>query len=144
MMNKIFLFSIALLSFICCEKISTDVSAKNNNQTVTTSIEFIGDTLVLVTDSDRWYLSPTQWSGLITDSIPAVNKPYSIPTHAEAVVLHNLTCPSSHRYLCIKDTVWYTFGMPSKSVSKAGKKTVYILRPLLRVKTKEDSIIVKI
>ena len=75
------------------------------------------------TDSTEWQVcliaTGKTYKEAVQVSIPA---PYRLPTRDEAQILKTLTYPSSERFVT---SDCYTFGMPSASVTKAGKKTRY-------------------
>ena len=102
--------------------------------------EHIGDAtellseVVCVTDSDEWRIAliaeGLYYADAVSEPIP---EPFRLPTKDEAKVLRSMTYPHDERFVTSDG---YTFGMPSASVSKAGRKTKYSVLGLWRRPTR--------
>ena len=81
------------------------------------------DAVVLVTDTTEWRVR-LFGEHLLYDEAVAVDiqSPWQLPTREDADVLRQLDYPCAERFVTSDG---YTFGMPSATVSKAGKKTKY-------------------
>ena len=66
----------------------------------------------------------TNWYTTLPLSIP---EGYYLPTKEQAKWLKNLSFSTSQRIICLQDSVYYTFGYQSKSITQAGSKTAYTL-----------------
>ena len=110
----------------------------------TANLDIHSDSLVLTTSSASYYLTQYHWTSLTVGNldyaleladniIESLGSNYRIPTRADATLLRTIQCSSSERILCTDDReTWYTFAMPSASVTKAGAVTTYTLL-LIRV-----------
>ena len=81
------------------------------------------EAIVYETDSTEWRVRLFAEHLLYSKAVE-VNLPshWLLPTREDAIILKTLTYPSEERFITSDG---YTFGMPSSSVSKAGKKTQY-------------------
>ena len=81
------------------------------------------DVVVLETDSTEWHVcifaEHLTYSKAVEVNLPS---PWLLPTREDAAILKTCTYPHDERFVTSDG---YTFGMPSASVSKAGKKTQY-------------------
>ena len=81
------------------------------------------DVVVLETDSTEWHVcvfaEHLLYSKAVEVNLPS---PWLLPTREDAAILKTCTYPHDERFVTSDG---YTFGMPSASVSKAGKKTQY-------------------
>ena len=122
------LILLALLLIISCRK---------DEPTSTTDHSVCADGVVVYeTDSTEWMVCVVAtglvYAEAVELSIPA---PYMLPTKDDAQILKTLTYPSSERFVT---SDFYTFGMPSASVTKAGAKTKYSVLGLHIRKTTID------
>lgn len=113
-------------------------SEKPNNYT---------DSLVYSTDDYSLYLCRHEWTNIVlsvTDPATIDLGRYRIPTKDEAYILHTLYIPSTteQRYLCVAPDGYYTFKLiKGSSITKAGYKTKYAIRPVRIVHNPKDTII---
>lgn len=81
------------------------------------------DAVVLVTDTTEWRVRLFGEHLLYDEAVEvALQAPWQLPTREDADVLRQLDYPCAERFVTSDG---YTFGMPSATVSKAGKKTKY-------------------
>ena len=89
--------------------------------------------VVYETDSTEWrvrlFAEHLIYSKAVEVNLPS---PWLLPTREDAQILRTLTYPHDERFITSDG---YTFGMPSASVSKAGKKTNYSVLGLWKRKT---------
>lgn len=79
--------------------------------------------MVYDTDTTEWRVCVVATGLLYADAVAVpIPAPYRLPTKEDAQILKTLTYPSSERFVT---SDFYTFGMPSASVTKAGAKTKY-------------------
>lgn len=92
--------------------------------------------VVYETDSTEWMVFVVATGLLYADAVAVyIPAPYRLPTKYDAQILKTLTYPSSERFVT---SDFYTFGMPSASVTKAGAKTKYSVLGLHIRKTTID------
>ena len=123
-----FLILLALLLFISCLKDEPSVHSDHS----------VGADGVVVydTDSTEWRVCVVATGLLYAEAVAVpIPAPYRLPTKDDAQILKTLTYPSSERFVT---SDFYTFGMPSASVTKAGAKTKYSVLGLYIRKTTID------
>lgn len=109
------LILLALLLLISCRKDEPSVPSDNSAGS--------DGVVVYETDSTEWRVCVVATGLLYADAVAvSIPAPYMLPTKDEAQILKTLTYPSSERFVT---SDFYTFGMPSASVTKAGAKTKY-------------------
>lgn len=91
------------------------------------------EAVVLVTDTIEWRVRLFDKYLLYDEAVAvALPAPWQLPTREDADVLRQLDYPCAERFVTSDG---YTFGMPSATVSKAGKKTKYSVLGLWKRKT---------
>ena len=122
------LILLALLLLISCRK---------DEPTSTTDHSDGADGVVVYdTDSTEWSVCVVATGLLYYEAVAvSIPAPYRLPTKDDAQILKTLTYPSSERFVT---SDFYTFGMPSASVTKAGAKTKYSVLGLHIRKTTID------
>lgn len=123
-----FLILLALLLFISCLKDEPSVHSDHSD---------VADGVVVYeTDTTEWMVCVVATGLLYADAVAvSIPAPYRLPTKDDAQILKTLTYPSSERFVT---SDFYTFGMPSASVTKAGAKTKYSVLGLYIRKTTID------
>lgn len=92
--------------------------------------------VVYETDSTEWHVCVVATGKLYADAVAvSMLAPYRLPTKDDAQILKTLTYASDERFITCDG---YTFGMPSKSVTKAGAKTKYSVLGLWKRKITID------
>jgi len=98
--------------------------------------ELYTETLVYQDDSQLVYLCDYEWKDVLVGDNPKSKIEgtiWRIPTKDEAEYLHTFSISNgSQRYLCIDNNeTYYTFWFSGQgSISKAGAKTKYAVRPI--------------
>lgn len=123
-----FLILLALLLLISCRKDEPSVPSDHSDGA--------DGVVVYETDSTEWRVCVVATGLLYADAVAvSIPAPYMLPTKDEAQILKTLTYQSSERFVT---SDFYTFGMPSASVTKAGEKTKYSVLGLHIRKTAID------
>ena len=88
---------------------------------------------MLVTDTTEWRVRLFGEHLLYDEAVEvALPAPWQLPTREDADVLRQLDYPCAERFVTSDG---HTFGMPSATVSKAGKKTKYSVLGLWKRRT---------
>lgn len=118
-MERIYLTILVALLVIACEPINPPVVQGVSSPEERASHIY---TRVYMNDSVEW-LAYVAYEDVYAGTPVYIDSLFHIPTHEEANILRTITFGEEGvRYLTDDG---YTFGMPSKSVTKAGKKTKY-------------------
>ena len=125
-----FVPAVLLLSlFLCMSACSGRTEEPANPSEPTGSNEAI----VFVTDTSEWHVRLFAEHLIYIKAVEVnIPSPWLIPTREDAAILKTCTYLHDERFVTSDG---YTFGMPSASVSKAGKKTNYSVLGLWKRKT---------
>ena len=106
--------------------LSLSISGCRSDEPISHSDDRFADTnetIVYETDSTEWHVCLLAKGLLYSEAVQVeMPDPWQLPTKSDAQVLKTLEYPSEERFVTSDG---YTFGMPSASVSKAGRKTRY-------------------
>lgn len=142
-MRKTLLFIVLILT--ACENLPTPYAPAQDEQSQPTISTYSQEVMVYQDSVVRLFLAERLFTDITISDIPdsATLAPWRIPTKNEAEYLHTLDMKQyKQRMLCVGTDGYYTFQFGNQgTISRAGTKTKYCIRPVRTIYQPNDTII---